>query len=171
LSSGSFEGCGFYPLCLFGCTYSARCPSTRGDAFYLAERGKGAFLNDQRLRVAGRRQLNECVIACGLPHIGRGDHGLSRNEMTELQPRVAGLRRFGAAALDMAFIAAGRLDGYWERNLSQWDVAAGAIIVREAGGIVSCIDGESDPLKTGNVLCGNEYVHAELVKILRPLGK
>jgi myo-inositol-1(or 4)-monophosphatase len=141
------------------------------DDLYIAERGKGAFLNDQRLRVAGRRQLNECVIACGLPHIGRGDHGLSRNEMTELQPRVAGLRRFGAAALDMAFIAAGRFDGYWERNLSQWDIAAGAIIVREAGGIVSCVDGESDPLKTGNVLCGNEYVHAELAKILKPLAR
>ena len=141
------------------------------DELYIAERGKGAFLNDQRLRVAGRRQLNECVIACGLPHIGRGDHGLSRDEMTELQPRVAGLRRFGAAALDMAFIAAGRLDGYWERNLSQWDMAAGAIIVREAGGTVSGMEGGDDPLKTGHVICGNEYVHAELVKILKPLGK
>jgi myo-inositol-1(or 4)-monophosphatase len=141
------------------------------DELYLAERGKGAFLNDQRLRVAGRRQLNECVIACGLPHIGRGDHELSRREMTELQPRVAGLRRFGSAALDMAFIAAGRFDGYWERNLSPWDLAAGTIIVREAGGIVSGIAGDDDALKTGNVVCGNEYVHAELVKILGPLGR
>jgi myo-inositol-1(or 4)-monophosphatase len=109
------------------------------------------------------------VVACGLPHIGRGDHDLSRREMTEIQNQVAGLRRFGAASLDMAFVAAGRLDGYWERNLSSWDMAAGAIIVREAGGIVSCVDGESDPLKTGNVICGNEFIHAELVKILRPL--
>jgi myo-inositol-1(or 4)-monophosphatase len=141
------------------------------DDLFIAERGKGAFLNDARLRVAGRRQLNECVVACGLPHIGRGDHALSREEMTELQPRVAGLRRFGSAALDMAYIAAGRFDGYWERNLSPWDLAAGAIIVREAGGIVSCIDGESDPLKTGSVVCGNEHVHAELVKILKTVGK
>ena len=141
------------------------------DELYTAERGKGAFLNDQRLRVAGRRKLNECVIACGLPHIGRGDHELSRLEMMEIQNKVAGLRRFGAASLDMAFVAAGRLDGYWERNLQAWDMAAGAIIVREAGGIVSCIDGESDPLTTGDVICGNEFVHAELVKILRPLGK
>ena len=117
------------------------------DELYIAERGKGAFLNDQRLRVAGRRKLNDCVVACGLPHIGRGDHDLSRREMTEIQNKVAGLRRFGAASLDMAFVAAGRLDGYWERNLSSWDMAAGAIIVREAGGIVSCIDGESDPLQ------------------------
>ncbi|HEY3679177.1 MAG TPA: inositol monophosphatase family protein [Bradyrhizobium sp.] len=139
------------------------------DELYIAERGKGAFLNDQRLRVAGRRQLNDCVVACGLPHIGRGDHDLSRREMTEIQNRVAGLRRFGAASLDMAFVAAGRLDGYWERNLSPWDMAAGAILVREAGGTVSCVDGKSDPLQTGNVICGNEHVHAELVKILRPL--
>jgi myo-inositol-1(or 4)-monophosphatase len=141
------------------------------EELYIAERGKGAFLNDQRLRVAGRRKLNECVIACGLPHIGRGDHELSRLEMTAIQDKVAGLRRFGAASLDMAFIASGRLDGYWERNLQPWDVAAGQIIVRESGGIVSGIEGDDDPLKTGHVICGNEFVHAELVKILKPLGK
>jgi myo-inositol-1(or 4)-monophosphatase len=140
------------------------------DELYVAERGKGAFLNDQRLRVAGRRNLSDCVIACGLPHIGRGDHELSRAEMAELQNRVAGLRRFGAASLDMAFVAAGRLDGYWERNLQPWDMAAGQIIVREAGGIVSGIAGDDDPLVTRNVICGNEFVHAELVKILKPLG-
>src|SRR5437879_9730216 len=141
------------------------------DELYIAERGKGAFLNDQRLRVAGRRQMDECVIGCGLPHIGRGDLELSRREMTAIQNRVAGLRRFGAASLDMAFVAAGRLDGYWERNLQQWDIAAGQIIVREAGGIVSGIEGNDDALKTGSVICGNEFVHAELVKILKPLGK
>jgi myo-inositol-1(or 4)-monophosphatase len=139
------------------------------DELYIAERGKGAFLNDQRLRVAGRRRLDDCVVACGLPHIGRGDHDLSRREMTEIQKRVAGLRRFGAASLDMAFVAAGRLDGYWERNLQAWDMAAGTILIKEAGGVVSCVDGQSDPLKTGNLICGNEYIHAELVKILRPL--
>ena len=140
------------------------------DELYTAERGKGAFLNDQRLRVAGRRKLNECVIACGLPHIGRGDHELSRAEMAEIQNRVAGLRRFGAASLDMAFVAAGRLDGYWERNLQPWDMAAGQIVVREAGGIVSGIAGDDDPLITRSVVCGNEFIHGELVKILKPLG-
>ena len=141
------------------------------DELYLAERGKGAFLNDQRLRVAGRRKLADSVIACGLPHIGRGDFELSRAEMTEIQNRVAGLRRFGAASLEMAFVAAGRLDGYWGRNLKPWDIAAGQIIVREAGGIVSGVEGDDDPLKTGDLICGNEFVHAELVKILKPLGK
>src|ERR1700744_5910550 len=140
------------------------------DELYTAERGKGAFLNDQRLRVAGRRKLNECVVACGLPHIGRGDHELSRRELMENQHRVAGLRRFGAASLDMAFVAAGRLDGYWERNLQPWDMAAGQIMVREAGGLVSGIAGNDDPLVTRNVICGNEFVHGELVKILKPLG-
>lgn len=138
------------------------------EELYTAEKGKGAFLNDTRLRVAGRKQLNECVIACGLPHIGRGDHELSRNEMTELQTRVAGLRRFGAASLDLAFVAAGRLDGYWERNLQPWDIAAGMIMIREAGGMIGDIRG-GDVLKTGDVVCGNEFVHNELTKILRPL--
>jgi myo-inositol-1(or 4)-monophosphatase len=109
------------------------------------------------------------VIACGLPHIGRGDHEQSLREMAELQNRVAGFRRFGAAALDFAFVAAGRLDGYWERNLSPWDIAAGQIIVREAGGIVSGIEGHDDALTSGNVVCGNEFVQAELVKVLKPL--
>ncbi len=140
------------------------------EELYTAERGKGAFLNDQRIRVAGRRKLAECVIACGLPHIGRGDLELSRKEMSEIQNRVAGLRRFGAASLDLAFVASGRLDGYWERNLQPWDIAAGQIIVREAGGIVSGITGNDDALATGDVVCGNEFVHGELVKILKPLG-
>jgi myo-inositol-1(or 4)-monophosphatase len=140
------------------------------EELYIAERGKGAFLNDQRLRVAGRKQLADCVIACGLPHIGRGDHELSRREMTEMQNRVAGLRRFGAASLDMAFVAAGRLDGYWERNLQPWDIAAGLILVREAGGTVSGIEGHDNALTTGHVVCGNETIQRELVKILKPLG-
>lgn len=139
------------------------------DELYIAERGKGAFLNDTRLRVAGRKQLNECVIACGLPHIGRGDHEQSRREMTEMQNRVAGLRRFGAASLDLAFVAAGRLDGYWERNLQQWDIAAGLIMVREAGGVVSGIEGGDTAMATGHVVCGNETIQRELVKILKPL--
>jgi myo-inositol-1(or 4)-monophosphatase len=139
------------------------------DELYMAERGKGAFLNDQRLRVAARKQLNECVIACGLPHIGRGDHELSRREMAEMQPRVAGLRRFGAASLDLAFVAAGRLDGYWERNLQPWDIAAGLIMVREAGGVVSGIEGGDTAMSTGHVVCGNETIQRELVKILKPL--
>jgi len=84
------------------------------DELFLAERGKGTFLNDTRLRVAGRRRLADSVITCGLPHIGRGDLELSRRELTAVQEHVAGLRRFGSAALDLAWVAAGRFDGYWE---------------------------------------------------------
>src|SRR5262249_48733524 len=140
------------------------------DELYIAERGKGAFLNDQRLRVAGRRKLNECVIACGLPHIGRGDRALALKELAALQDKIAGFRRFGAASLDMAFVAAGRLDGYWERDLRPWDMAAGQIMVREAGGTVSGIEGHDNALTTHNVVCGNEFVHGELVKMLKALG-
>src|SRR5512141_738121 len=111
---------------------------------FIAERGKGAFLNEQRIRVAGRKLLGDAVIACGLPHQGRGDLALSRKETGAMQEHVAGLRRFGAAALDLAWIAAGRLDGYWERDIQPWDMAAGIIMVREAGGYVSDCDGADE---------------------------
>ena len=137
------------------------------DELYIAERGKGAFLNDQRLRVAGRKQLHDSVIACGLPHIGRGDLQLGLKELATMMPKVAGLRRFGAASLDLAAVAAGRLDGYWERDLQPWDLAAGMLMIREAGGTVSGMLGNDDPLKTGHVICGNENIHRELVKVLK----
>jgi myo-inositol-1(or 4)-monophosphatase len=124
------------------------------DELFTAERGKGAFLNDRRLRVAARRRLAEAVIACGLPHYGRGDLELGRRELTAVQEKVAGLRRFGSAALDLAWTAAGRLDGYWERNLSPWDVAAGLLLVREAGGFVTDIDGGDAVMRTGDIVAG-----------------
>ena len=137
------------------------------DDLYIAERGKGAFLNDQRLRVAGRRKLDDCVVACGLPHIGRGNHELALREMAALQSKVAGFRRFGAASLDMAFVAAGRLDAFWERGLHSWDIAAGALLIREAGGYVSDADGEPDFLAAGSICCGNETMHRQLLALLR----
>jgi len=90
--------------------------------------------------------------------------------MAALQPRVAGLRRFGAATLDLAWVAAGRFDGFWERNLGAWDMAAGMILVREAGGFVSDFEGGDDILGTGNIVAGNEYIHRELVTALKPVG-
>ncbi|QDL95945.1 inositol monophosphatase [Rhodopseudomonas palustris] len=138
------------------------------EELYIAERGKGAFLNDTRLRVANRRELHDCVIGCGLPHIGRGDFAQNQREMVALQPKVAGLRRMGTASLDLAAVAAGRFDGFWERNLSPWDIAAGIVMIREAGGTVGDING-GDVLKTGDIVCGNETIHAELARILKPL--
>ena len=111
------------------------------DELYTAERGKGAFLNERRIRVAARRRLDDAVIACGLPHFGRGDLTQFGREIGKVQEKVAGLRRFGSAALDLAWVASGRFDGYWERNLSRWDTAAGLLLVREAGGFVTDLDG------------------------------
>jgi myo-inositol-1(or 4)-monophosphatase len=141
------------------------------DELFTAERGKGAFLNDKRLRVAARRRLADAVIACGLPHLGRGDIALGVQETAAVQAKVAGLRRFGAAALDLAWVAAGRLDGYWERNLSPWDIAAGLIMVREAGGYVTDMDGRETTPATVDVLAGNETIHGELLKLLKAAGK
>ncbi len=141
------------------------------EELFIAEKGKGAFLNDQRIRVAGRKRLADSVIACGLPHIGRGDLVLARKETGAMQERVAGLRRFGAAALDLAWIAAGRLDGYWERDLKPWDMAAGIILIREAGGFVAECDGADDILATGNIAAGNDVILKELLQVLKEAGK
>jgi myo-inositol-1(or 4)-monophosphatase len=141
------------------------------DELFVAERGKGAYLNDRRIRVAGRQKLAEAVVACGLPHYGRGDLGLSRYEIAAAQQHFAGLRRYGAATLDLAWVAAGRLDCYWERNLSPWDIAAGSLLVREAGGFVSDIAGEGDYLKTGDVVAGNDFMHRELLRLLQEAAR
>ena len=137
------------------------------DELFTAERGKGAFLNDRRIRVTGRTRLAEAVIACALPHPSRGDVGLARNEHNAVQDKIAGLRRFGAAALDLAWVAAGRFDAYWERGLSPWDVAAGIVIVREAGGFVTDVDGGEVALASGGIVAGNEAIHTELLRLLR----
>jgi myo-inositol-1(or 4)-monophosphatase len=137
------------------------------EELFVAERGKGAFLNDQRIRVAARRRLADSVVACGLPHLGRGDIELGQRETHAVQGQVAGLRRFGAAALDLGWVAAGRLDGYWERNIKPWDIAAGLILVREAGGFVSDMDGADEMLAKGHILAGNEFIHRELLRALK----
>ncbi|HEX4555610.1 MAG TPA: inositol monophosphatase family protein, partial [Xanthobacteraceae bacterium] len=141
------------------------------EELFTAERGKGAFLNDKRLRVAARKRLAEAVVACGLPHLGRGDLALFRKEFAAVQEKVAGLRRFGSAALDLAWVAAGRLDGYWERNLSPWDTAAGIIMVREAGGFVTDINGRDDIFGNSEVLAGNDTMHRELLALIKQAGR
>jgi myo-inositol-1(or 4)-monophosphatase len=141
------------------------------DELFTAERGKGAFFNERRIRVATRKRLADSVVTCGLPHMGRGDLALFRQEIAAVQEKVAGLRRFGAASLDLAWVAAGRLDAYWERDLSPWDMAAGMVIVREAGGFVTDIDGGDDVLGKGSVICGNDVIHRELLSVLRKAAK
>ncbi|MBM3529564.1 MAG: inositol monophosphatase [Alphaproteobacteria bacterium] len=137
------------------------------DDLFLAERGKGAFFNDKRIRVAGRKTLADAVIACGLPHRGRGDLALGLREIGAVQDKVAGLRRFGAAALDLAYVAAGRTDGYWERNIKPWDIAAGLLMVREAGGFVTDLEGHDAMFAKGDVVAGNEAIHRDLLAALK----
>jgi myo-inositol-1(or 4)-monophosphatase len=140
------------------------------DELFTAERGKGAFLNDRRLRVAERKRLLDAVVACGLPHHGRGDLALGLKEIGAMQDKVAGLRRFGAASLDLAWVAAGRYDGYWERNLSPWDIAAGLILVREAGGFATDLAGGESPHWSGDVIAGNDAIHRDLMRVLKDAG-
>lgn len=141
------------------------------DELFTAERGKGAFMNDHRLRVAARQRMSEAVVACGLPHYGRGQLELGRAELAAVQEKVAGLRRFGSAALDLAYVAAGRFDIYWERNLSPWDLAAGILMVREAGGFVTDLDGHDAMFAKGHIAAGNEPLHKELLTILKSAAK
>ena len=137
------------------------------DELFTAERGSGAFVNDRRLRVAARPSLADAVVATGMPFRGRGDHARYVTELTAVMPEVAGIRRFGAAALDLAYVAAGRFDGFWERDLSPWDLAAGILIVREAGGYVTDLDGRDAVLDKGHVVAGNEAIHGQLLALLK----
>lgn len=107
------------------------------DEMFRAERFKGAFVNDRRIEVSARTKLHESVIATGIPHMGKTGHARFHTELHRIAPKVAGIRRLGSAALDLAWLAAGRYDGYWERDLALWDVAAGALIAREAGAILT----------------------------------
>jgi myo-inositol-1(or 4)-monophosphatase len=136
------------------------------DELYTAERGGGAFMNDRRLRVAARSKLSDSVIATGIPHLGRGHHGKALVDLRNVMGEVAGIRRMGAASLDLAYVAAGRVDGYWEDWLSSWDMAAGMLIVREAGGFTSDRTGGQDVLSGGSIVAGNELIHKALLKTL-----
>ena len=137
------------------------------DELFFAEKGAGAWMNESRLRVSGRTRMIESVFATGLPFGGRADLPDTLREMGRVLPGCAGVRRWGAAALDMAYVAAGRYDGYWERRLNAWDVAAGLIIVREAGGLAEPLDHGDDILNGGSVVCANEALFAPLTKLLR----
>jgi myo-inositol-1(or 4)-monophosphatase len=138
------------------------------DELYAAEKGGGAFVNDRRLRVSGRRDMSEMLFATGVPFMGSPELPRTLKELARLMPRCAGVRRFGTASLDLAYVASGRFDGYWERRINAWDVAAGVLLVREAGGIVRDIDRDGvDPVVTGNVLAANAEVADGLQALLQ----
>ncbi len=137
------------------------------DELFTAEKGRGAYLNDRRIRVAGRRNMTDSVFVTGIPHLGRPAH----NDFIEQQRRVmlnsAGLRRFGAASIDLCYVAAGRFDGFWETGLCPWDIAAGIIMVREAGGFVTDLDGGKDIFEKATIIAGNEIIHRQLLETVK----
>ncbi|MHB8529982.1 MAG: inositol monophosphatase family protein [Caulobacteraceae bacterium] len=145
-----------------GVTYNP----ANNDLFW-AERGRGAFLNDKRLRVAGRTRFEEAVFATGIPFMGHGQHGRFLKELHQITQKVSGVRRFGAAALDLAWVAAGRFDGFWERDINTWDIAAGMLMITEAGGAVSDADGGADPLAGGSICAANPELHPQLLEKLK----
>ncbi|MCB2066736.1 MAG: inositol monophosphatase [Erythrobacter sp.] len=136
------------------------------DETFWAEKSRGAWLHDGRLRVSGRRRLSEALIATGTPYQGHGDFAEWARIFGRVGPEVAGIRRFGAASLDLAWVAAGRFDGFWESQLSPWDSAAGCLLVREAGGFVSDYRGRSLPICDAQVIAGNDQLHSRLHKLV-----
>ncbi|MGD9784087.1 MAG: inositol monophosphatase family protein [Hyphomicrobiaceae bacterium] len=137
------------------------------DEMFAAERGKGAYLNDnRRLRVAARKQVADAVVTTGIPHRGRAGHDRFLRDMEVLMREVAGIRRTGSAALDLAWTAAGRFDAYCERGIQAWDMAAGIVIMREAGGIATDLSGGDQMLAKGEVIAGNLAIHKGLLPLI-----
>ena len=138
----------------------------RDEAFW-AEKGIGAYVNDRRLRVSARRQLGDALIGTGIPFRERGDHPAYLKTLAAVMAVTSGVRRPGSAALDLAYVAAGRFDGFWEFGLQPWDIAAGILLVREAGGYVTDMAGGTEMLKSGDVIAANDHLHAPLNKLLK----
>ena len=125
------------------------------DEMYSAEKGGGAFLNNKRMRVAQRRDIHDTLVSYEMPHRGGKDLPLSRAELSVLQGRVVGIRGTGSAALSLAYVAAGRFDAMVCRNIHAWDIAAGILLVKEAGGFIADPDGDKNPMESGNILATN----------------
>ena len=136
------------------------------DESFWAERGRGAWLNNQRLRVSGRTNLGDALVATGIPYRGHGDRARFEAILSAIMPEVAGIRRFGAASLDLAWVAAGRFDGFWEEGLAPWDVAAGILLVREAGGFVTDFQGGDRMVERREIVAGNGALHSRLHRIV-----
>ena len=136
------------------------------DESFWAEKGRGAWLQDARLRVSARRDLSETLIGTGIPHCGRGDAARWAKIYAAVGPQVSGVRRFGAAALDLAWVAAGRMDGFWEDDLDVWDTAAGVLLVREAGGFVSDYRGQDRYFEKREYIAANGEIHSRLHKLI-----
>jgi myo-inositol-1(or 4)-monophosphatase len=134
---------------------------------YWAEKGKGAYHNDRRLRVSARKVMEDSLIATGLPFVGKTGHAQALKELHQIMQRTAGIRRLGACSLDLAMVAAGQVDGYWERGLKPWDMAAGTLLITEAGGKIGSLDGDQSPLITGEMLAANHDLYPQLLEKLQ----
>jgi myo-inositol-1(or 4)-monophosphatase len=141
------------------------------DEMFIAERGHGAFLNDKRLRVAQRKTLADSLIASGAPFMGKEGQNVFLEELRAVITNTSGMRRFGSAALDLAWVAAGRFDAFWERTLQPWDIAAGLLLVREAQGVVSDLEGRERMLESGDIIAANEALHRPLLEMIRKASK
>ena len=137
------------------------------DEMFTSEKGQGCWLNDNRLRVSGRNKMIEMIFATGLPFGGRGDLPDTLQDLARLLPACAGVRRWGSAALDMAYVAAGRYDGFWERRLHAWDFAAGILLVKEAGGFVEAMNPADNVIERGDIIAGNAEGFAAFAKVIR----
>jgi len=141
------------------------------DELFYAEKGTGAFLvtpsRETRLRVSARAQMENAVVGTGIPHRGHGDASRFSGQLSRVMPQVSGVRRLGAASLDLAYVAAGRLDAYWEEGLQLWDIAAGVLLVQEAGGVVIATDGSADPFAACNPLAANRKLQGPMMRLLR----
>jgi myo-inositol-1(or 4)-monophosphatase len=139
---------------------------TKDEMFY-AEKGEGAWMNESRIRASGRNKMIECVFATGLPFAGRSDLPETLQDLARILPACAGVRRWGAAALDLAYVAAGRYDGFWERRLNAWDLAAGLVIAKEAGCLVEPLNPNGNILQDGELVVANEAIFDQFSKIAR----
>lgn len=137
------------------------------DELFWAEKGQGAWMNDRRIRASGRRRMIESIFATGVPFAAKQTLPNTLKDLARLMPSCAGVRRYGSAALDLAYVATGRYEGYWERELNAWDIAAGLILVTEAGGMVGTVGAASDPLVTGDVIAANSEIFDAFAKVIR----
>ena len=141
------------------------------EEMFWAEKGVGAYLNDRRIRVSSRDRLDHALIATGTPFKGKGNRPQFQAELDQVMANTAGIRRFGSAALDLAYVAAGRYEGYWERALSPWDMAAGIILVREAGGFVGEIEGKAIRIDSPSILAANAELEVTFQRLLQKAAK
>jgi len=145
-----------------GCVYDP----TKDEMFF-AEKGQGAWMNESRLRVSGRNRMIECVFATGVPFAGRKYLPETLTDLAHIMPQCAGVRRWGAAALDLAYVATGRYDGYWERGLNIWDIAAGVLLVQESGGLIEPMNKDDNLLEDGQLICANGEIFDQFSKVIR----